>query len=73
MTITVQQILALPDTDWQDSGRKVKFTRDGAEQTGVLFCNDFFFDGEDEQPMFIIELEDESNISIFDVVWEYVR
>lgn len=73
MPLTAKQIADLPDTNWHDSGRRVKFVEDGAEQFGVLFCDDYFFDGYDEQPIFVIELKDESNISILDVMWEYVK
>jgi hypothetical protein len=41
--------------DWGDSGRRAEFKRaDGTVITGTLWANDFFFNGEDEVPIFEI-------------------
>lgn len=73
MTITTQQIIDLPDMNWDDDGRRVKFVFDGVSQEGVLVYSDYFFGGCDEFPMFEIKLQDGTNIGVFEVVWEYVE
>ena len=62
-----------PDPDWADNGRKVLCTlADGSQHIGALFCYDEFFDGEDEIPLFHIELENE-NIDIHTTQWKYLE
>lgn len=45
--------------DWKDAGREVEVTKDGQTRCGTLAVDDVFFDGEDEVPLFVVEVGDE--------------
>jgi hypothetical protein len=54
--------------DWQDSGRRVVVkSKDGKVATGILRADDFFFDGENEIPIFHVKSDDgQENLSLPD-------
>lgn len=55
--------------DWKDSGRRVKaYTKDFREVEGTLLVDDFFFDGEEDIPCWVIESEGKSYY-LSDFIW----
>lgn len=59
--------------DWKDAGKRVRIDCDGKVIEGVLYVDDFFFDGEDEVPMFRVRLDDGSSVSFADNVgWSFL-
>lgn len=61
--------------DWKDAGKRVSARlRDGRTVAGVLYVHDQFFDGENEVPVFWIQLEDKTGVSFAECAsWEYSR
>jgi hypothetical protein len=53
--------------DWRDSGKPAEFRKkDGIISRGKLQAADAGFDGEDEYPIWEVELEDGSRHSLWD-------
>lgn len=58
--------------DWKDSGKKIEAeTYDGVTLRGTIWSDDVGFDGEDEFPVFIIELESGERKPFYAQRWRY--
>jgi len=47
-----------PDFDWSNSGSSLTLIKDGNKYNGVLVCDDEGFNGDDEYPIWTVELID---------------
>ena len=54
--------------DWQDGGKRIAVKKGEDVQTGILRLYDVGFDGEDEYPIWEIEIDGERH-SFFDFDW----
>ena len=53
--------------DWKDGGKKVALKMpDGSIIKGELFVDDFFFNGEDEVPIFMVKTAGGESVSFAD-------
>lgn len=72
MSKSIGERLRSPVFSWSDSGKKLSLIKDGLEYTGELELMDSIFDGEDEQPMWTINIIDGPNIPLFNFdEWDY--